>query len=389
MENIYQQALSLFEYTRLLRRDLHRHPELGFHEFRTAGIIARELGQLGLEVTTGVAETGVVALLEGAHPGPVALLRFDMDALPIREETGKPYASETPGVMHACGHDGHVSIGLTVAKLLLERRDQIHGTVKLVFQPAEEGLGGAERMLEEGVLETPKVDFTLALHVWNERPVGWVGITAGPQLAGADLFEVRIMGKGGHGAIPQETVDPIVAAAQIISGLQTIVARNISPLEPAVISVCQIHAGEAFNVIPQMAQFKGTFRTFSPEVRQKLIDRFNSVVNGTAEALDCKATIEIQRLTPATINDPAIAKKVREAVSQIPGLSVDNGYQSMVSEDMAFMMERVPGVYMMVGSANSVEGLDYGHHHPKFDFDEAVLPNAVAVMVTAALELLR
>ncbi len=276
MNDIFDQANELFEYTRELRRDLHQHPELGYHEVRTAGIVARELGQLGLEVTTGVAETGVVALLEGSQPGPVALLRFDMDALPIQEETGAEFSSLNPGVMHACGHDGHVAIGLTVARILHERREQIKGAVKLVFQPAEEGLGGAERMMEAGVLNLPQVDYTLALHVWNERPVGWVGVTTGPLMAGADIFDVRIDGKGGHGALPQELVDPVVAAAQIISGLQTIVSRNISPLDTAVVSVCRLRAGEAFNVIPQFVEFGGTLRTFEPAVREKVVERFSS-----------------------------------------------------------------------------------------------------------------
>ena len=389
MNDIFDQANELFEYTRELRRDLHQHPELGYHEVRTAGIVARELGQLGLEVTTGVAETGVVALLEGSQPGPVALLRFDMDALPIQEETGAEFSSLNPGVMHACGHDGHVAIGLTVARILHERREQIKGAVKLVFQPAEEGLGGAERMMEAGVLDLPQVDYTLALHVWNERPVGWVGVTTGPLMAGADIFDVRIDGKGGHGALPQESVDPVVAAAQIISGLQTIVSRNISPLDTAVVSVCRLRAGEAFNVIPQFVEFGGTLRTFEPAVREKVVERFSSLISAMAESFGCKAVVNVQRLTPAVRNDPAVTARVMQAVQGIPGLQVQSGYRTMVSEDMAYLMEKIPGCYIMVGSANAEKGLNFGHHHPRFNFDETVLPNAVAVMVSAALELLK
>ena len=389
MNDIFDQANELFEYTRELRRDLHQHPELGYHEVRTAGIVARELGQLGLEVTTGMAETGVVALLEGSQPGPVALLRFDMDALPIQEETGAEFSSLNPGVMHACGHDGHVAIGLTVARILHERREQIKGAVKLVFQPAEEGLGGAERMMEAGVLNLPQVDYTLALHVWNERPVGWVGVTTGPLMAGADIFDVRIDGKGGHGALPQESVDPVVAAAQIISGLQTIVSRNISPLDTAVVSVCRLRAGEAFNVIPQFVEFGGTLRTFEPAVREKVVERFSSLISAMAESFGCKAVVNVQRLTPAVRNDPAVTARVMQAVQGIPGLQVQSGYRTMVSEDMAYLMEKIPGCYIMVGSANAEKGLNFGHHHPRFNFDETVLPNAVAVMVSAALELLK
>ncbi len=388
MNEIPVEANNLFEYTRTLRRDLHRNPELGFREVRTAGIVARELSQLGLEVTTGIAETGVVALLEGARPGPVVLLRFDMDALPIQEQTGAEYASITPGVMHACGHDGHVSVGLTVARLLHERREQFGGTVKFIFQPAEEGLGGAGRMIAAGVLENPRVDATLSMHLWNERPVGWVCVTTGPLLAGADIFDVRIEGKGGHGALPQEAIDPLVASAQIITALQTIVSRNVSPLDTAVVSVCKLRAGDAFNVIPQWAEFSGTFRTFQPAVRQEVIERFKTIITSIAEAMGCQASIQVDRLTPAVINDAAAAEKVRAAAQALPGLQVESDYRTMISEDMAFMMEKVPGCYMMVGSGNPEKGLNYGHHHPKFDFDEAALPNAVSVMASAALALL-
>lgn len=389
MADIFQQAQAYFDYSQALRRDLHRHPELGYHEVRTAGIVARELSQLGLEVATGIAETGVVALLEGGQPGPVVLLRFDMDALPIHEQTGQDYASETAGVMHACGHDGHVSIGLTSARILSNMREAIHGTVKFVFQPAEEGLGGAEKMLAEGVLEAPDVDYALALHLWNERPTGWVAVTSGALMAGADIFEVTIEGNGGHGALPQETTDPVVAMAQIISAAQSIVSRNISPLDAAVVSFCQVKAGDAFNVIPSSAKLGGTLRTFSPQVRQKVVDRFESLVHRTAEGLGCRANIDIQRLTPAVMNEPVVADRIRDAVAQLPGLNVEAGYHTMVSEDMAFMLERVPGCYMMVGSANAAKGLNFSHHHPRFDFDEAALTNATAVMVTAALELLK
>ena len=389
MTGIYQQAQSYFEYAQALRRDLHRHPELGFKEVRTAGIVARELSLSGLDVTTGIAETGVVALLKGEQPGPVVLLRFDMDALPIQEQTGQAYASETPGVMHACGHDGHVSIGLTTARMLAGMREAIHGTVKFVFQPAEEGQGGAEKMLAEGVLESPQVTYALALHLWNERPVGWVAVTSGALMAGADIFEARIEGNGGHGALPQEATDPVVAMAQIITAAQSIVSRNVSPLESAVLSICQVRAGDAFNVIPSLAQMGGTLRTFSPQVRQRVIERFETLVHHTAEGLGCKASVNIQRLTPAVMNEPVVADRIRGVVAQIPGLKVEDGYHTMVSEDMAFMLERVPGCYMMIGSGNPARGLTYGHHHPKFDFDETALTNAAAVMVTAALELLK
>src|SRR5690242_5596963 len=229
MSDFLQQAEELFPYTQALRRDFHIHPELGFREIRTGGIVAKELESLGIEVTKGVGKTGVVGLLEGAQPGPTLLLRFDMDALPMTEDTGAEYASENPGVMHACGHDGHTAIGLTVAKILHAHRNELAGTVKFCFQPSEEGnngedVGGAEMMMRDGVLDSPKVDMSLSLHIWNEKPFGWVGIASGPVMAGAEIFTIKLTGKGGHGALPQNTVDPIIASAQIVNALQTIVS---------------------------------------------------------------------------------------------------------------------------------------------------------------------
>lgn len=384
MEDLFRQAQDLFEYSRALRRDLHRHPELGFQEYRTAGIVAQALSELGMEVTTGVAETGVVAMLEGARPGPVTLLRFDMDALPIEEQTGAEYASEAPGVMHACGHDGHVAVGLTVARLLAERREMLAGAIKFVFQPAEEGMGGAERMVEAGVMDAPRVDHSLALHLWNEKPVGWAAITTGPLMPAADIFTVRIQGKGGHGALPQQAVDPIAAGAQVVTALQTIVSRNVSPLGSAVVSVCRFHAGDAFNVIPQQAELEGTFRTYEPAVRQKVIERFEQLVTGVAQAMGCAAEVNVVRLTPPVINDPAVAELVRQAALEVlPEVKLEPNYRTMVSEDMAFMMEKASGCYFLVGSAPPEGG--FAHHHPRFDIDEAVLPRAAAIMAAAAL----
>lgn len=389
MVDFVQEAEQLFEYTRSLRRDFHRHPELGFQEVRTAGIVARELNGLGLEVSTGIAETGVVAVLEGAQPGPVVLARFDMDALPIVEETGAPYASENPGVMHACGHDGHTAIGLTVARLLKEHQDEMFGAVKFVFQPAEEGQGGAERMVAEGVLESPKPDLTLSLHLWNNEPLGWLGVVPGPMMAAADEFTVRITGKGGHAALPNLTVDPVVAAAQMITALQTITARNVSPLESAVVSVTSLHAGEAFNVIPSQAELKGTVRTFEPEVRDTVLARFDEIVQGIAAAFGCQVSIDMVRVTPPLINDAEISSRVQQVARQLlPQNPLVTDYRTMGSEDMAFMMEQVPGTYFFVGSANPNRGLDATHHHPRFDFDEAALPKAVALMSASIYDFL-
>ena len=353
-------AEKLFEYTRTLRRDFHMHPELGFQEVRTAGIVARELTGLGLEVSTGIGETGVVALVEGEKPGPVILLRFDMDALPILEQTGAEYSSTKPGIMHACGHDGHTAIGLTVARLLHEQRSELAGTAKLVFQPAEEGLGGAKRMVEDGVLRDPQPEVCLALHLWNERPLGWIGISQGPTMAASEIFKITLTGRGGHGAAPHLTIDPVLAAAQVISALQSIVSRNTAPLQSAVVSVTAVRAGEAFNVIPSEAVLQGTIRSFDPQVREVVLQRFREIVSGVALALGCQADIDLQVITPALINDPQIAARVQSVAEvQFPGDLIQTDFSTLGSEDMAFMMKDIPGCYFFLGSANAEKGLKF------------------------------
>ncbi len=371
------------------RRDLHQHPELGFQEKRTASIVAQSLRDLGLEVQTGIAETGVVAVVEGGRTGRTVMLRWDMDALPIQEATGAPYASTHPGVMHACGHDGHVAIGLGVARLLCERREDLRGRVKLVFQPAEEGLGGAERMIAAGVLENPSPDVALGVHLWNSRPVGWVGIGDGPVMAGAERLEIEILGKGGHGAAPQQARDPVPAAAQVISALQTIVSRNLDPRAAAVVSITQVHTGEAFNVIPDRAMLRGTIRTFDLDVRETVLHRVTEVASGVAAALGCTARVQLTPLTPPVVNDPAVAERVRQVARRVfPGVVPDEAERSMVSEDMAYFLQAVPGCFVLIGSADPTRGLDAPHHNPQFDFDEASLPQALALLVSATLELL-
>lgn len=390
MSELMKSARDLLAYASRFRRDFHQHPELGFQEVRTSAIIAAELSKLGLEVTPGVGKTGVVAVLEGAKPGPVVMLRFDMDALPIQEQTGAEYSSCNPGVMHACGHDGHVAIGLTVAHLLHQRRQQWAGTVKLVFQPAEEGLGGAESMIAAGVLENPPPNAVFGVHLWNEKPLGWVAVTPGPFMAASEIFTVQLIGRGGHGALPNTTIDPLLAAAHIISALQSIVSRNVSPLQTAVVSVTVAKAGEAFNIIPHTAELRGTIRTFEPDVREMVISRFNQIVKGIAEAMGCEVTITMQSLTPAVVNDPSAAKSLAQHLSQTyPELTLMTDFRSMASEDMAFFLQKVPGVFFMVGSANIEKGLVFSHHHPRFDFDENALAISAALVTSAALQALK
>lgn len=390
------EAKALFTYTQSMRRDFHIHPELGFHEVRTGGIVAKELESLGLEVTKGIGKTGVVGLLEGTKPGPTLLIRFDMDALPISEDTGAEYTSQNQGVMHACGHDGHTAIGLTVAKILQKHRNELAGTVKFCFQPSEEGyngeeMGGAQMMIRDGVLDGPKVDNTLSLHLWNEKPLGWIGVAKGPVMAGAEQFTIKLTGKGGHGAAPHLTIDPIAAAAQVINALQTVTSRNVAPLQAAVVSVTTVHSGTAFNVIPQEAELTGTIRTFDPAVRQKVLERFDQIARGVAETMGCKAEVNVQRVTPAVINDDAVAARVQQtARTLLPEAALDTApYMTMGAEDMAFMQEKVPGCYFFIGSNNKEKHLDYGHHHPKFDFDEEALMRGAALMASAAADILK
>ena len=383
------EAQALFDYTRKLRRDFHAHPELGFQEVRTAGIVAKELSELGLEITTGVAETGVIAIIEGDKSGPVVLCRVDMDALPIEEENDVDYVSQNTGVMHACGHDGHTAMGLTLARILNQHRQELAGTVKLVFQPAEEGVGGAERMVAEGVLSNPRPDYSLSMHVWNDIPFGTIGISPGPCMAASDNFTIEIRGKGAHGAAPYASRDPIVAAGQVVSALQSVVARNVPAMYSAVISVTSIHGGTAYNVIPEKVELLGTIRTYLPEVRELVLQRVQQVVEGVTIAMGCSVDIRFEKVTPAVINDSELAGRMKRLAGELfPGDAVDDGIQTMGSEDMAFMMEDIPGCYVFIGSQNADEGLDFGHHHPRFNFDERAMPKGVALMAATVMELL-
>ncbi len=366
------------------RRDFHIHPELRFQEHRSARIIADRLRELGYQVQTGVATTGVVGLLEGKQPGLVAMARFDMDALPITEENEPEYVSQNPGVMHACGHDGHMAMGMGVATLMAQRRDEMAGTLKLIFQPAEEGASGAEAMVKEGVLKNPRPDVFLALHVWNEKPVGTIDVSPGAIMAAAEKWTCTVQGKGGHGALPHQTVDPIVATAQIITALQTVVSRNVSPLETAVVTVSTVHGGDAFNIIPPQVEMSGTIRTYYPATREAVLRRVREVIEGVARACGAVAEWKLVPLTPAVINDAGVAAVVREAAEAVVGLeNVSSGERSMVSEDAALFMQEVPGCYFFLGSANVEGGLDAPHHSPRFDFDEDALPLGVAVMMHA------
>jgi amidohydrolase len=380
-----QDAAALKDQLTAWRRDLHQYPELSFEEHRTAGVVTTELRNLGLEVQSGVGQTGVVGLLEGDNDGPTVLIRCDMDALPIHEANAVPYVSANEGVMHACGHDGHTAIGMGVAHLLHQKRSQINGRVKFVFQPAEEIALGAQAMIDDGVLNAPEPDVALGLHLWNTIPFGQVGITPGPIMAGADIFEITIQGAGGHGASPHETHDPLLAAAQLVTALQSIVSRNVDPLDTAVLSVTSISAGTAFNVIPHAAHLKGTIRTYRKETREHIITRMKDISHHVAQAMGCTAVVKVDYLTPPLNNDQHVTEKVQEALAPyIDQQHVRFDERTMGAEDMAVFLDAVPGCFLLVGSANAAAGLDYPHHHPQFDFDEAALPFGAALLASAA-----
>ncbi len=366
------------------RRDFHQHPELAFEEFRTASIVARALTDLGLEVQTGVGRTGVVAVLEGAHDGPTVLVRADMDALPIHEENQTDYVSQAAGKMHACGHDGHTSIALGVAEWFVGQRDQMAGRIKFVFQPAEEIAKGAVAMAEDGVLRDPRPDVSVGLHLWNSLPVGTVGVAQGAMMAGAMMFRIEVTGRGGHGALPHQGIDPVVASAHIVTALQSIVSRNVDPFDSAVISVTTIKAGETHNVIPQSATMQGTVRYFHTEVRDLVVRRMKECVENVARGLGCRAESEFVELTVPVVNDAEVSAKLLPRLEQIVGgAGLDPTVRTMGAEDVGVFMNDIPGMFLLVGAADPTADAYYGHHHPKFSIDEESLPLGMALLSTA------
>ena len=387
MNPFLEKAKELFPYTQAMRRDFHMHPELGYNEIRTGGIVAKELEALGIEVTKGVGKTGVVGYLEGSKPGPTILLRFDMDALPITEDTGAEYTSQNPGVMHACGHDGHTAIGMGVAQLLAKHRNQLNGRVKLVFQPAEEALGGALAMINDGVLDSPKPAAAFGLHLWSRLPLNQVVVQSGPLWAAADGFTITVQGKGGHGAMPHETIDATLVASQIVVALQSIVARNVSPVDTAVVSVGTLQSGVAANVISAEAVLTGTVRSFSPAVQELVFRRIEEIANGVCQTFGATCQVEIRLGCPATINSAEGAELMQGVASQVvPAAQIAQIDPMMVGEDMAEFLNRAPGCFVLVGASDGdTDELNSPHHNPTFDFDERMLPTGVALLAGAAV----
>lgn len=387
--SVHDAALALADQLVADRRHFHRHPELGFQEHETAAYVSERLHKLRIDHQTGIAQTGVVGLIHGANPGRTVLLRADMDALPLTEETGAEYASERPGVMHACGHDGHTAILLAVGEILSQRRDQLNGTVKLVFQPAEEGPGGAQPMIAAGVMESPHVDACFGLHLANETRVGQIVIQGGPVQASADTFDIVVHGIGGHGAMPEQTVDAVAIGAAIVNELQRLVSREVSPTDTAVVTVGSFHAGTRHNIIAKRAVLEGTLRTLKAETRAFLQRRISEVATHVAQAARATCDVSFGLGYPITINDEAMAAFARGvAQTVVPPEQVSGMQPIMGSEDMSYFLNAAPGCYAYLGSANPERNLNHPHHGPYFDFDEACLPIGAELLSQLAISYL-
>jgi len=365
-----------------LRRRLHRKPELSLVEHETAAFVAAELLTLGLDrIRTGIGKTGVLGTLRGGRPGPVTLLRADMDALPIEELVATEYRSENPGVMHACGHDGHVAILLEAARTLAARRAEVPGTLVFCFQPGEEGYAGNRLMIQDGALEDPHVDRTFALHLYSGLEVGKIGVRDGAFFASADEFDLTIRGRGGHGAMPHLAVDPVVGGAYFVTLLQTIVSREIAPKDPAVFTVGKFEAGTTFNVIPDEAKMKGTVRSFDAEVRKSMPERMERILAGLGAAMRFDYELKYHWSYPPTVNDRTINDVVREVGRATLGAEAVVEHDIVMwAEDMSFMQEQRPGAYFIVG-ARGGDSTSFAHHNARFDIDERALDVGYRMMV--------
>jgi amidohydrolase len=366
------------------RRDLHANPELGFQETRTSGLIAGRLEQLGYRVRAKVGKTGVVGLT--GNGGRCVLLRADMDALPLEELNDVPYRSQQPGRMHACGHDGHVAIGLEVARRLAQFQGP--GSVKFAFQPAEEISDGAGAMIADGVLDQPHVDAAFGLHLWNGLPVGTIGLMAGPIMASVDQFEITVTGKGGHAAMPHLGLDPVLAAAHIVTALQSIVSRRRDPFEPGVVTVTQLAAGHAFNVIPEQAVLRGTVRTFGGRLFDEAPRLVEDTARATAAAFGSEVAVQYNRLSGPLVNDAAMTDIMKSVALEIVGTGgLREGVRTMGGEDMSYFLKRVPGCFAFVGSARA-DGGSFPHHSPRFDIEEESLVIGADLLARTAVRYL-
>lgn len=388
MERIRAAAAEIAAEMTAWRRDFHAHPELSFEEVETTRKVAELLNSFGyrdLKIGVEGIPTGVVADLGTGKPGRCIALRADMDALPMEETADRPYRSQNPRVMHACGHDAHTAMLLGAAKVLKELEAELPGRVRFLFQPSEESPhhSGAHAMIAEGALEG--VDGITGVHVWAGLPAGVLGYRPGPVMASADEWECTITGRGGHGAMPHEAVDPVVAASALVGMLQTVVSRRISPLETAVVTVGRIEAGTTFNIIPEKAFLQGTVRTFNPDVRRRMPELMSRIARGVAEASECRADLTYKNVLPSTINDPAFTDMARQVGEALLGADrVRLVEPTMGAEDMSMYLERVPGAFLFLGVGNEAKGTTFPQHHPEYDIDEDVLPLGCAFLVGTA-----
>ena len=384
-EGVRPEIQAMSDWLKEVRRDIHMHPEIQFQEHRTAGKSADILKGYGLDVKTGVAETGVTAFWKGSGEGPVLGIRADMDALPIQEVDDRPYASKTPGLMHACGHDAHVTIALGVGRYLSEHGSHIKGGVKLFLQPAEEGGGGALKMIEEGSLENPKVDRMVSLHVWPKLPAGKFGMTSGPANASSDELRITIKGKGSHAAYPHDSKDPIIAGAALVLALQNIVSRHTDPLASLVISVTRFVAGTATNIIPENAEIWGTIRALSQSIREKAHEKIRTIAKGILEAHGVEADVDIRIGYPVMINDPEVTDFATEVVRSISGQDGAAFYPpTMGAEDFSYFLQKCPGTMLRLGCAKPGDPNPPMLHTPQFDMDEDCLLYGVEYFIRFA-----
>lgn len=386
-DKILKKSQEIKEELIRIRRDIHSHPELGLEENRTASIVADKLRLLGLDVQQNIGVTGVIGVLKGKYEGKTVMLRSDMDCLKVEELNDVEYKSQYPGKMHACGHDAHTTWLLGAAMILSELKDELHGNVKFLFQPAEEGIGGAERMINDNAMENPKVDAAIGAHVWPSVEAGKIGIKYGPMMAAADEFELTIRGKGSHAAEPHRSIDPISVAVQIYTGFQTILSRRINPIEPAVVTVSMFNAGLTHNVISEKAELAGTIRTLNNKMRDKIPYMIETMVKGITEANDADFEFKYLKKYPPVINNDKMVSLVEKAGKEILGnenvVRLEN--PTMGGEDFSYFQQKVPGAFFIVGTYNKEKGLEKSLHSPHFNIDEDILNKAAAVMAECAV----
>lgn len=389
MKNVVlTKAKEIQDWVLKFRRDFHKHPEASFKEFRTSKIISEELNKIGIKVEH-IGESGVVGILKGASEGKVIALRADMDALSVTEDTDLPFSSENPGFMHACGHDAHVSMLLGAAKLLSEMKDELKGTVKFIFQPAEEVASGANAMIEGGVLKNPDVDFIFGMHIWSDIAVGTVCVQEGPLMASGDIWNLTIKGKSCHGSSPWQGVDAITCAAAVIQGVQTLVSRVNDARSPIVINIGTIKGGERFNVTPGSVDMSGMNRAFNPDCRKKMPEWLKNMIENICKGYNCDFDFNYQFICAPTINDEKSTKLVKKSLIKLIGEeNIPQFDKVMGSEDFSAYIEQVPGTLMLLGCRNEEKGCCYSHHSNHFKIDEDALPIGVASYVQVALDYL-